>query len=206
MPWIEGEPLTDDLALCAEALLATFPEHIISTSPELGFLIPGKLVRHARVMHHSAQNLAKVALPDGLFFAPLIESDADRFALASDSAYPPEHPDWNPGQVEQSVGMIKGELVGALNPASTVTVNESGEIVAGAIVTNFPMPWLGDFFRTAHAPRGTAEALMVEVLRKSGPLLLAVTESNTNAITFYERLGFTTQSRSVTVRTGRNEA
>lgn len=206
LPWIEGTPLVDDLELVAQALVATFPNHIISTSTELGLKIPGQIVRHARVMRHSGKQIPEISLESGLHFVPLTPADAQRYAHAADLGYPPDHPDWQADQVQQSIDMIEGKVVGTFNPASTIVESAEGAIIAGALVTKFPDAWLSEFFRVPGAPRGTAAALLAHVISKTGPIGLAVTESNTPAIALYERLGFTTEAISMTVKTERSEA
>lgn len=206
LPWIEGQPLIDDLDLVAQVIATQFPEHVISTTPELGLKIPGEVLRHARVMRHSGHDLPTIQLADGLRFAPLTEADAERYAAAADLGYPPDHPDWQSDQVQQSIDMIHGKVVGPFHPASAIVEAEDGEIIAGALVTKFQGPWLSEFFRVAGAPRDTAGALLVHVITKTGPIGLAVTESNTRAIALYDRVGFTTEEISVTVKTGRSEA
>lgn len=206
LPWIEGQPLIDDLDLVATAIEKSFPEHVISTSPELGIKIRGEMIRHARLMSHAGKDVPPAELPLGLHFSPLTEADAERYAHAADLGYPPTHPDWLAEQVQQSIDMIHGKVVGPFHPASSIVENQMGNIVAGALITKFPNAWLSEFFRVPGAPKGTAAALLVHVLRKVGPMRLAVTESNTAAIALYERIGFITDEISITVKTGRSEA
>lgn len=206
LPWIEGQPLIEDLDLVAEAVASTFPAHIISTSPELGKKIPGEMVRHARLMRHNGKDLPVAELPSGLHFSLLTQADAERYAHAADLAYPPTHPDWLAEQVQQSIDMIDGKVVGPFHPGSSIVEDQSGEIVAGALITKFPDAWLSEFFRVPGAPKGTAAALLVHVLRTVGAMKLAVTESNTAAIALYERIGFTVEEISMTVKTASSEA
>lgn len=206
LPWIEGQPLIDDFDLVAKVLATEFAEHVISTTPELGFKIPGEVLRHARVMRHSGHDLPTIQLADDLRIAPLTEADAERYAAAADLGYPPDHPDWQADQVQQSIDMIHGKVVGPFHLASSIVEDENGEIVAGALVTKFQGAWLSEFFRVPGAPRDTAGALLVHVIKQTGPIGLAVTESNSRAIALYECVGFMTEEISVSVKTGRNEA
>ncbi|MDY0813672.1 GNAT family N-acetyltransferase [Kitasatospora purpeofusca] len=182
------------------------------------------VLRHGHTMHRKLTDApppggwagwAATPLRDGFRAVPC-DRGAEALAPASRAAFGPGHPDHRPdegqgeGQDERAsvrriAELLSGQVIGPPLPASTLVVDGTDRVVAGAVLTDWDgLPWIAHVFRhPAHGYPGLGRDLLRRVVAAvadggAARIGLAVTEGN-RARQLYERLGFTTTHSSLTV-------
>ncbi|MFE9492615.1 GNAT family N-acetyltransferase [Streptomyces sp. NPDC006641] len=179
------------------------------------------LRRGARVMRHAHEmrrdlvacpppaDWSSCFLGDGLRAVPC-DLTADVVFPAWRAAFPADHPDHHSGSDEEALNkllapMLAGSVLGPVLPCSTLTVDETDRVVAGAIITDRDgLPWIADVFRR---PEARYAGLGANLLRRAlsaaaadglADMSLVVSDANP-ARRVYEKLGFELTGTSLTV-------
>ncbi|WP_051754773.1 GNAT family N-acetyltransferase [Kitasatospora purpeofusca] len=178
------------------------------------------VLRHGHTMHRDLVDApppggwaawADTPLRDGFRAVPC-DRGPEALVPASRAAFGPGHPDHRPDEgrddrssVLRIAELLSGQVIGPLLPASTLVVDGTDRVVAGAVLTDWDgLPWIAHVFRhPSHGYPGLGRDLLRRVLAEVAAggttrIGLAVTEGN-RARQLYEELGFTTTHSSLTV-------
>jgi GNAT superfamily N-acetyltransferase len=135
-----------------------------------------------------------------------VDRPAADLVAAMMAAYPPGHPDHEPGDDDRTFvrarleRMISGVEIGPLLGCSRLAVAADGTVAGAALVCDMPGadapfggPWIGELFRDPDHP-GAGRALLDRAIRQAAidgldALGLVVTEGNP-ARALYGRTGF----------------
>ncbi|MFB6888270.1 GNAT family N-acetyltransferase [Kitasatospora sp. NPDC056327] len=223
-PWADRLEVVDpraDLAAQAAYVRTELAGWVVSGPVELGqeLVRQGSTVlRHGHTMRRELTDAppaegweawARTPLRDGLRAVPC-DRDAKELAPASLTAFGPGHPDHRPDDDEQTgtqrlAELLAGQIIGPVLPSSTLVVDGTDRVVAGAVLTDWDgLPWIAHVFRD---PARGYPGLGRDVLRRAVAAVaasgaaavgLAVTEGN-RARRLYEEMGFTVTGTSLTV-------
>ncbi|MFJ8429699.1 GNAT family N-acetyltransferase [Kitasatospora sp. NPDC094019] len=225
-PWADRLEVVDpraDLAAQAAFVRAELAGWVVSGPVRLGEELVRRgasVLRHGHTMHRSLTDApppggwagwADTPLRDGFRAVPC-DRGAAALAPASRTAFGPGHPDHraDEGQdeavaVRRLSELLSGQVIGSVLPASSLVVDGTDRVVAGAVLTDRDgLPWIAHVFRDpAHGYPGLGRDLLRRVVAEvaaggAEEIGLAVTEGN-RARQLYTELGFTTTDTSLTV-------
>lgn len=211
-----GLPGASPSAIATAAQTALAGMRVSTEDPDLGHALVGAggvLVRNATVM-----SLQLASSPAGgsdarvlaWADAPAAARTPAALAVASVAAYPPEHPDHEPGDDDLDVAaagiasILAGEAIGEFSPDCSGVVVDGAEVVAAVLITEVDADlalewpggtWIADVFvAPSHGGQGLGRALLGHAVGRSRAaghdvMGLAVTVGNP-ARRLYDAAGF----------------
>ncbi len=207
-----------DAQLLADLIARTFTGHrLVMQDPELAaaLLAAGaELVRASRLMVRDTSPITHRPVPPGFALRP-IQDRPDEYAAFYVKAYPPEHLDHDPTEVDPILAAatiaryLAGTEIGPLIRTASAEARTSADVcVAAVFISEMAAddefeggPWITEVFvDPAWQGHGIGAALIAHAVaqlaaEQRATLGLAVTEGNP-ARRLYEALGFTTRFES----------